>query len=63
MEKADELAPAIRRAIAADGPYFIEVLTAASTMHLHLAGWPDTDPKTTRKGGHGDRVVDGSWPN
>ncbi|MFD5537446.1 thiamine pyrophosphate-dependent enzyme, partial [Streptomyces sp. NPDC127079] len=63
VEKADELAPAIRRAIAADGPYFIEVITAASTMHLHLTETPDRDARTTRKGGHGDLVVDGSWPN
>jgi acetolactate synthase-1/2/3 large subunit len=63
VEKADELAPAIRRAIAADGPYFIEVMTAASTMHLFLAEWPDPDPRTTRKAGHADRSVDGSWPN
>ncbi|WP_406464644.1 thiamine pyrophosphate-dependent enzyme [Streptomyces sp. NBC_01622] len=65
VEKADELGPAIQRAIAADGPYFLEVMTSASTMHLHLhlAGWPDPDPKTTRKIGHGDRVVDGSWPS
>lgn len=63
VEKADELAPAIQRAIAADGPYFLEVMTSASTMHLHLAGWPDPDPKTTRKIGHGDRIVDGSWPS
>jgi acetolactate synthase-1/2/3 large subunit len=63
VEMADELAPAIRRAIAADGPYFIEVITAASTLHLFLAGWADPDPKTTRKFGHGDRFVDGSWPN
>ncbi|MFE2062961.1 thiamine pyrophosphate-binding protein [Streptomyces sp. NPDC059467] len=63
VDKADELAAAIRRAIAADGPYFIEVMTAASTMHLHMAGWPDPDPKTTRKAGHADLFVDGSWPN
>ncbi|MFF4259942.1 thiamine pyrophosphate-binding protein [Streptomyces sp. NPDC001663] len=63
VDKADELAPAIRRAIAAEGPYFIEVMTAASTMHLHMAEWPDPDPKTTRKAGHADLFVDGSWPN
>ncbi|MFI0821996.1 thiamine pyrophosphate-binding protein [Streptomyces sp. NPDC021098] len=63
VEKTEQLAPAIRRAVEADGPYFIEVMTAASTMHLHLAGWPDPDPRTTRKGGHGDLSVDGSWPN
>lgn len=63
VEKSEQLAPAIRRAIEADGPYFIEVLTAASTMHLHLAGWPDPSPGTRRKGGHGDLTVDGSWPN
>jgi acetolactate synthase-1/2/3 large subunit len=63
IEKADALAPAIRRAIDADGPYFIEVVTSASTLHLLLTGWPDPDPKTTRKSGHGDRYVEGSWPN
>jgi acetolactate synthase-1/2/3 large subunit len=63
VEKAADLASAIRRAIAADGPYFVEVMTAASTLHLMLADWPDPDPKTNRKAGHGDRFVEGSWPN
>ncbi|GHB59123.1 acetolactate synthase [Streptomyces umbrinus] len=63
VEKADQLTPAIQRAIAADGPYFIEVLTSASTLHLYLAGWPDPEPRTSRKAGHGDRFVEGSWPN
>ncbi|MGW0950192.1 thiamine pyrophosphate-binding protein [Streptomyces sp. NPDC002623] len=63
VEKADDIAPAIRRAIEADGPYFIEVMTSGSTLHLSLNGWPDPDPKTTRKFGHGDRSVEGSWPS
>ncbi|MEU1272601.1 thiamine pyrophosphate-binding protein [Streptomyces sp. NPDC005799] len=63
VEKSDQLAPAIRRAIAADGPYFIEVITAASTLHLLLGGGPEQKPKTARKFGHGDRFVEGSWPN
>jgi acetolactate synthase-1/2/3 large subunit len=65
VEKADELAPAIRRAIAADGPYFLEVQAAASTMHLHLmamATSPEPADGNPRKLGHGDRIVKGSWP-
>lgn len=63
VEKAADIAPAIRRAIEADGPYFIEVMTSGSTLHLSLNAWPDPDPKTARKFGHGDRSVEGSWPS
>lgn len=54
--KSDELVPAIRRAIGTDGPYLLDVQTAATG----LPGLPSVLPK---KFGHGDRHVEGSWPS
>ncbi|MGX1163642.1 acetolactate synthase-1/2/3 large subunit [Arthrobacter sp. SLBN-100] len=61
VEKADELNAAIRRGVEADGPYFIEVAAGGSTLHLILSSW--AGPNAPRKFGHGDRSVEGSWPN
>ena len=55
--KFDELVPAIRRAIAADGPYLLDVHTGASG----LPGIPSG--MKIKKFGHGDRHVEGSWPS
>ena len=63
IEKAEDLGPAIRRAIEADGPYFLEVICAASTLHLMLTHKPDGETPTERKFGHGDTRLEGSWPN
>lgn len=51
-----ELGPAIRRAIAADGPYLLDILTGAS-------GLPPLPSVLPKKFGHGDKHVEGSWPS
>ncbi len=59
--KFNELVPAIRRAIAADGPYLLDVHTGASGLiGMTEAMAAGVMPK---KFGHGDRRVEGSWPS
>ena len=55
----DQVVPAIRRAIAADGPYVLDLRTAGS----NLTGTLPSHDFMPKKFGHGDRRVEGSWPS
>lgn len=60
VEKFEDFAPALRRALAADGPYLIDLVTAGSStlsmIELHGGPFP-------AKFGHGDVTIEGSWPS
>jgi acetolactate synthase I/II/III large subunit len=61
IEHASDLESAVRRAIAADGPYFLEVVVGAGSGHINAIG--RTGEHAPPKFGHGDRHIAGSWPN
>ena len=62
VDKAEDLAPALRRAIEADGPYLIDVKTDGAATYGGMEA-AMTGMDLPEKLGHLDRVVDGSWPS
>lgn len=59
IEKYEDFTPALRRALAAKGPYLLDVVTGGSNLSvMQLAEAMNVPPKF----GHGDPKAEGSWP-
>lgn len=64
VERPDDLAPAIQRALAADGSYVLDVRTTAGMrIRRALEGIIPIVGDRTPKRGHLETVLEGSWPS